>query len=86
MATNSATLSIKTTPTIKAQIQEAADQLGLSVNSFIIMVATNAARSDEIVLKKKRSLDAWAERAVEEWEQSDQHTVSADEFDTEFRF
>ena len=53
MANNTATLSIKTTPAIKAQIRAAAERLGLSINSFVIMVAKNAANSDEIVLKKR---------------------------------
>ena len=54
---NTVTLSIKTTPAIKAQIQEAAEQLGLSINSFVIMVAKNAVDSDEIVIKRRSTTD-----------------------------
>ena len=34
MANNTATLGIKTTPATKRKIQEGAERLGLSVNSF----------------------------------------------------
>ncbi|MDR1767105.1 MAG: DUF1778 domain-containing protein [Propionibacteriaceae bacterium] len=48
---NTVTLSIKTTPAIKASIQAAAERVGLSVNSFVVMVAQNAANSEEIVIR-----------------------------------
>ena len=54
MANNSTTLSIKTTPAIKAQIQAAADELGLSVNSFVIMVAKNAVDRGEITVRTRK--------------------------------
>ncbi|MDR2063700.1 MAG: DUF1778 domain-containing protein [Candidatus Nomurabacteria bacterium] len=46
-----AMMVIKTTSETKELIKCAAERLGLSVNSFVIMVAKNAAGSDEIVLK-----------------------------------
>jgi uncharacterized protein (DUF1778 family) len=52
---NTATLSIKTDPETKAIIQQAADRIGLSVNSFMLMVAKNAAEADEIVIKNTDS-------------------------------
>ncbi|MDR2197158.1 MAG: DUF1778 domain-containing protein [Coriobacteriales bacterium] len=45
------TLSIKTDRETKAIIQRAAKHMGLSVNSFVLMVAKNAALSDEIVIR-----------------------------------
>jgi antitoxin component of RelBE/YafQ-DinJ toxin-antitoxin module len=47
---NTATLSIKTDLKTKSLIQAAADNIGLSVNAFILMVARNAAKSDKIVI------------------------------------
>jgi uncharacterized protein (DUF1778 family) len=48
---NDATMVIKTTSSTKELIKQAANRLGLSINSFVIMVAKNAADSDEIVIK-----------------------------------
>jgi uncharacterized protein (DUF1778 family) len=48
---NTTTLSIKTDHETKETIRRAAERLGLSVNSFVLMVAKNAAEADEIVLR-----------------------------------
>ncbi|MCL2280833.1 DUF1778 domain-containing protein [Candidatus Saccharibacteria bacterium] len=48
---NDTTMVIKTTAATKTLIKRAADRLGLSLNSFVIMVAKNAASNDEIVIK-----------------------------------
>ncbi|MCL2174007.1 DUF1778 domain-containing protein [Candidatus Saccharibacteria bacterium] len=48
---NDATMVIKTTSDTKALIKRAADKLGLSISSFVVMVAKNAASSNEIVIK-----------------------------------
>ena len=48
---NTTTLSIKTDAETKALIQQAAERIGLSVNSFVIMVAKNAAEADEIIIR-----------------------------------
>jgi uncharacterized protein (DUF1778 family) len=42
---------IKTTSDTKELIRQAANRLGLSINSFVIMVAKNAADSDEIIIR-----------------------------------
>ncbi|MBF2053320.1 MAG: DUF1778 domain-containing protein [Candidatus Sericytochromatia bacterium] len=57
---NATTLSIKTDPETKALMQQATERIGLSVNAFVIMVAKNAAESDEIIIKNP----AAAERAA----------------------
>jgi uncharacterized protein (DUF1778 family) len=54
---NTTTLSIKTDPETKETIRRAAERLGLSVNSFVLMVSKNAAESDEIILKNSDSQD-----------------------------
>jgi uncharacterized protein (DUF1778 family) len=56
------TLSIKTDRETKAIIQRAAKHMGLSVNSFVLMVAKNAALADEIVI---RNADADELRLIE---------------------
>jgi uncharacterized protein (DUF1778 family) len=56
MATTT-TLSIKTDPETKEAIRRAADRIGLSVNSFVLMVAKNAAEADEIVIRNVDSDD-----------------------------
>jgi uncharacterized protein (DUF1778 family) len=52
---NDATMVIKTTTDTKELIKQTANRLGLSINSFVIMVAKNAAESDEIVIKNEAS-------------------------------
>ena len=78
---NSATLSIKTDPETKALIQQAADNIGLSLNAFVLMVAKNAAESSEIVIKNSTR---WEREAIAEWEASDKKTISSSEFKKEF--
>jgi len=84
---NDATMVIKTTSATKALIKQAADRLGLSVNAFVVMTAKDAAGSDEITLRPKKSPEnIWAEKAIKEWENSDKKTISREEFDKEFGF
>ncbi|MDR1014279.1 MAG: DUF1778 domain-containing protein [Coriobacteriales bacterium] len=78
---STATLSIKTDPETKAIIQQAAENVGLSVNAFVLMVAKNAAESDEIVI---RNSSRWERESIKEWEASDRRTVSSEEFKKEF--
>jgi antitoxin component of RelBE/YafQ-DinJ toxin-antitoxin module len=54
---NTVTLSIKTDPETKAVIQGAAESIGLSMNSFVLMVAKNAAESDEIIIRNSDAAD-----------------------------
>ena len=74
---NTTTLSIKTDPETKAIIQQAAERIGLSVNSFVLMVAKNAAEADEIVIQ---NLSKWERDTIAEWEKSDKKTISSEEF------
>ncbi|MDR1421860.1 MAG: DUF1778 domain-containing protein [Coriobacteriales bacterium] len=62
---NSITLSIKTDPETKAIIQRAAERIGLSTNSFVLMVAKNAAESDEIVIRNTAVEDLEDQKALE---------------------
>jgi uncharacterized protein (DUF1778 family) len=62
---NTTTLSIKTDPETKAIIQRAAERIGLSTNSFVLMVAKNAAEADEIVIKNTAPEDFADQRALE---------------------
>ncbi|MDR1184726.1 MAG: DUF1778 domain-containing protein [Coriobacteriales bacterium] len=78
---NTATLSIKTDPETKAIIQRAAEEIGLSVNAFVLMVAKNAAESDEIVIHNS---SRWERESIEEWEASGKQTISSEEFKKEF--
>lgn len=67
---NTVTLSIKTDPETKALIQQAAERIGLSVNSFVLMVAKNAAESDEIVIKNPAATERRTQEMVLEARQS----------------
>lgn len=78
---NTVTLNITTDLETKAKIQRAAESLGLSVDSFVLMVAKNAAESDEIII---RNHHIWERDAIAEWEASDKQTVSSEEFKREF--
>jgi len=79
---NTAALSIKTDPETKALIQQAAANIGLSVNAFALMVAKkNAAQPDEIVIN---NATPWEREAIAEWEKSDMKIVSSREFKKEF--
>lgn len=78
---NSATLSIKTDAETKALIQQAADNIGLSLNAFVLMVAKNAAESSEIIIHNETR---WERESIREWEASDKKTISSDEFKNEF--
>jgi antitoxin component of RelBE/YafQ-DinJ toxin-antitoxin module len=77
------TLSIKTDPDTKALIQQAAANIGLSVNSFVLMVAKNAAESSEIVIS---NATPWEREEIAKWEASDQKSISSEEFDKMFGF
>jgi antitoxin component of RelBE/YafQ-DinJ toxin-antitoxin module len=78
MATDT-TMVIKTTSATKALIQRAADRLGLSVNSFVIMVAKNAAGSDEITVKNTDDTDLAAIEHAKKYNSSHRATSTWDE-------
>jgi uncharacterized protein (DUF1778 family) len=82
---NDATMVIKTTSATKALIKQAADRLGLSVNSFVIMVAKNAADSDEIVLKNEDdSADLAAIKRAKKYNSGHQTSTSWDELKAQY--
>ncbi|MCL2483007.1 MAG: DUF1778 domain-containing protein [Propionibacteriaceae bacterium] len=63
-----ATLSIKTDPATKALIKRAADNVGLSLNAFVLMTAKNAAKSAQIVIDNDMEDDEHYLQLIEEAE------------------
>ena len=53
---NTVAMNVKTDPQTKDQIRRAAEQLGLSLSSFVVLVSKQAALSPQIVLRNAPTL------------------------------
>jgi antitoxin component of RelBE/YafQ-DinJ toxin-antitoxin module len=76
---NTVAISIKTDSKTKEQIKDAAERLGLSLSSFVIMVAKQAAMSPQILLNNKVSTPQQIDKDLKS-------NINIQKFDTEEKF